>query len=88
MAGGDQYTGRWYNTVTLAERLLIEVPGDHLCPATGSGDKAKQGKYLVAFFCRWLRGDTRFSPFLCGSERDPDRNDPSVVTAWQDTCSF
>ncbi len=88
VANGDTFAKPWYNTMTRAEKLYIEVPGDHLCPMTGYGNKAKQGKYIVSFFSRWLRNDARFSPFLCGSQRDADRVDPAIVTEWTDTCPF
>ncbi|MFI6740642.1 discoidin domain-containing protein [Nonomuraea sp. NPDC050451] len=87
-APGGTYARPWYNSMTQAEKLYIEVPGDHLCPMTGYGNKAKQGKWIVSFFSRWLRDDTRFAPFLCGSQRDADRNNPSLVTQWTDTCPF
>ncbi|MDX3104149.1 hypothetical protein ACIBO5_58385 [Nonomuraea angiospora] len=43
---------------------------------------------LGSFFSRWLRDDARFTPFLCGSPRDADRNNTSLVTQWTDTCPF
>lgn len=88
VAHGNDYAVPWYNSMSQAEKLYIEVPGDHLCPMTGSGNKAKQGKWIVSFLSLWLRADTRFSPFLCGPVRDPDKNNPSLVTRWMDTCSF
>ncbi|GAA2399347.1 hypothetical protein GCM10010191_02850 [Actinomadura vinacea] len=88
VANGDTYAVPWYNSMSQAEKLYIEVPGDHLCPMTGSGNKAKQGKWIVSFFSRWLRSDTRFSPFLCGTEREADKNNTSLVTRWMDTCAF
>ncbi|MFI7133458.1 discoidin domain-containing protein [Nonomuraea sp. NPDC050153] len=87
-APGSTYARPWYNSMTQAEKLYIEVPGDHLCPMTGYGNKAKQGKWIVSFFSRWLRDDARFTPFLCGSQRDADRNNTSLVTQWTDTCPF
>jgi hypothetical protein len=87
-ANGDTYAKPWYNTMTQAEKLYIEVPGDHLCPMTGNGAKTKQGKWLVSFFSRWLRNDTRFATFLCGTDRDADRANTSLVTEWTDTCPF
>ncbi|MEV4019348.1 discoidin domain-containing protein [Nonomuraea angiospora] len=87
-APGGTYARPWYDSMTQAEKLYIEVPGDHLCPMTGYGNKAKQGKWIVSFFSRWLRDDARFTPFLCGSVRDPDRNNTSLVTQWTDTCPF
>ncbi|MGV9385868.1 poly(ethylene terephthalate) hydrolase family protein [Nonomuraea sp. NPDC003707] len=87
-APGGTYARPWYNSMTQAEKLYIEVPGDHLCPMTGYGNKAKQGKWIVSFFSRWLRDDARFTPFLCGSVRDADRNNTSLVTQWTDTCPF
>ncbi|MEV4581378.1 discoidin domain-containing protein [Nonomuraea jabiensis] len=87
-APGGTYARPWYNSMTQAEKLYIEVPGDHLCPMTGYGNKAKQGKWIVSFFSRWLRDDARFTPFLCGSPRDADRNNTSLVTQWTDTCPF
>ncbi|MFF0324851.1 discoidin domain-containing protein [Nonomuraea angiospora] len=87
-APGGTYARPWYNSMTQAEKLYIEVPGDHLCPMTGNGNKAKQGKWIVSFFSRWLRDDARFTPFLCGSPRDADRNNTSLVTQWTDTCPF
>ncbi|MGW2330403.1 poly(ethylene terephthalate) hydrolase family protein [Streptomyces sp. NPDC001700] len=88
VANGDTYAAPWYNSMSQAEKLYIEVPGDHLCPMTGYGNKAKQGKWIVSFFSHWLRADARFRPFLCGTERDPDKNNPSLVTRWMDTCPF
>ncbi|MFG2133108.1 discoidin domain-containing protein [Streptomyces sp. NPDC048751] len=87
-APGSRYAVPWYNSMSQAEKLYIEVPGDHLCPMTGYGDKAKQGKWMVSFFSLWLRADTRFSPFLCGPARDADKNNTSLVTRWMDTCQF
>ncbi|WP_460351086.1 poly(ethylene terephthalate) hydrolase family protein [Actinoallomurus acanthiterrae] len=87
-APGGTYALPWYNSMTQAEKLYIEVPGDHLCPMTGYGNKAKQGKWIVSFFSRWLRDDTRFTPFLCGTARDADKNNTSLVTRWMDTCPF
>ncbi|NEA64001.1 discoidin domain-containing protein [Streptomyces sp. SID12488] len=88
VAHGNTYALPWYNSMSQAEKLYIEVPGDHLCPMTGSGNKAKQGKWIVSFLSLWLRADTRFSPFLCGPVRDADRNNTSLITRWTDTCSF
>jgi hypothetical protein len=88
LANGDRFARPWYNTMTRAEKLYIEVPGSHVCPGTNIGNKAKQGKYLVAFFSRWLHDDTRFTPFLCGTQRNPDRSNPSIITEWADTCPF
>ncbi|GIF26728.1 dienelactone hydrolase [Actinoplanes tereljensis] len=78
----------FYDSMTKNEKLYTQYPGDHLCPMTGNGNKAKQGKYLVSFFSRFLRNDSRFSTFLCGSERDADRNNTSLITAWADSCPF
>lgn len=88
IAHGNSYAVPWYNSMSQAEKLYIEVPGDHLCPMTGSGNKAKQGKWIVSFLSHWLRADTRFSPFLCGPARDADKNNTSLVTRWMDTCQF
>ncbi|WP_119580000.1 discoidin domain-containing protein [Streptomyces europaeiscabiei] len=88
VAHGNTYALPWYNSMSQAEKLYIEVPGDHLCPMTGSGNKAKQGKWIVSFLSHWLRADTRFSPFLCGPLRDADKNNTSLVTRWMDTCQF
>jgi hypothetical protein len=88
VAHGNTYALPWYNSMSQAEKLYVEVPGDHLCPMTGSGNKAKQGKWIVSFLSYWLRADTRFSPFLCGPVRDADRTDTSLVTRWMDTCPF
>ncbi|MFF9120532.1 discoidin domain-containing protein [Streptomyces massasporeus] len=88
VAHGNDYAVPWYNSMSQAEKLYIEVPGDHLCPMTGYGNKAKQGKWIVSFFSHWLRADTRFGPFLCGSQRDADKNNTDLVIRWIDTCPF
>lgn len=89
VAGGNMYAKPWYNSMGGAEKLYMNVPGDHLCPMTGYGNKAKQGKYLVSWFSRWLKGDTSYSQFLCTDViRNVDKNNPSVVTEWMDTCPF
>ena len=89
VAGGNMYAKPWYNSMGGAEKLYMNVPGDHLCPMTGYGNKAKQGKYLVSWFSRWLKGDMNYSQFLCtDSIRNVDRNNPAIVTEWMDTCPF
>lgn len=88
VAHGNTYAVPWYNSMAQAEKLYVEVPGDHLCPMTGSGNKAKQGKWIVSFLSLWLRADTRFGPFLCGPARDADKNNTALVTRWMDTCQF
>lgn len=88
VAHGNSFAVPWYNSMSRAEKLYIEVPGDHLCPMTGYGNKAKQGKWIVSFFSLWLRADTRFGQFLCGPAREADKNNTSLVTRWMDTCQF
>lgn len=88
VAHGNDYAVPWYNSMSGAEKFYIEVPGDHLCPMTGYGNKAKQGKWIVSFLSLWLRADTRFSPFLCGPVRDADKNNTALVTRWTDTCPY
>ncbi|MFF7394268.1 discoidin domain-containing protein [Streptomyces scabiei] len=88
VAHGNDYAVPWYTSMSGAEKFYIEVPGDHLCPMTGYGNKAKQGKWIVSFLSLWLRADTRFSPFLCGPVRDADKNNTALVTRWMDTCPY
>ncbi|WP_215453233.1 discoidin domain-containing protein [Streptomyces sp. ATCC 21386] len=88
VAHGNDYAVPWYTSMSGAEKFYVEVPGDHLCPMTGYGNKAKQGKWIVSFLSLWLRADTRFSPFLCGPVRDADKNNTALVTRWMDTCPY
>lgn len=88
VAHGNTYAVPWYTSMSRAEKLYVEVPGDHLCPMTGYGDKARQGKWIVSFLSLWLRSDTRFGPFLCGPAREADKNNTALVTRWMDTCPF
>lgn len=89
VASGNTYAKPWYNSMTGAEKLYISVPGGHECPMTNSGNKAKQGKYLVSWFSRWLKSDPRFTPFLCtDSIRNVDRMNSSIITEWLDTCPY
>ncbi|HMG41543.1 MAG TPA: alpha/beta hydrolase [Acidimicrobiales bacterium] len=58
-----------YNSLAGEKQYISLAGGDHFCansPAFGSG---LPGKYAVAFFKRWLDGDTRYDPWTCGASR-------------------
>ncbi len=70
------------------DKAYLELAGgDHLCVETGNGDKAIQGKYVVAWAKRFLDDDTRYSPFLCGPPHDTEAPGPAI-SAYRDNCPY
>ena len=48
---------------SVSKAYLELAGGDHLCVETGNGNKAIQGKYVVAWIKRFVDEDVRYSPY-------------------------
>jgi dienelactone hydrolase len=66
IASPSSHARPFYNSITLAEKAYGLLNGaSHFTP--NSTDQ-RIGRYGVAFAKRFADGDTRYTPFLCGSE--------------------
>lgn len=65
--------------------------GDHFFPnKIGTATyKPVLGKYAVSWLKRFVDGDTRYTPFLCGAPHQADLAAPaSVISAYQENCPY
>jgi dienelactone hydrolase len=70
------------------DKAYLELAdGDHLCVETANGNKAIQGKYVVAWAKRFIDDDTRYSPFLCGAPHDAEAPGPAI-SDYRDNCPY
>jgi len=66
IASASSHARPFYNSITLAEKAYALLnSASHFTP--NSTDQ-RIGRYGVAFAKRFVDGDTRYNPFLCGSE--------------------
>lgn len=59
--------------------------GDHFCANSPTGGSSNAGKFAVAFFKKFLDGDTRYDPWVCGASK-PAVN--SAINEVRSTCPF
>jgi triacylglycerol lipase len=56
-----------YNSLAGEKQYISVAGGDHFCANSPASSSGQPGKYAVAFFKRWLDGDTRYDPWTCGA---------------------
>lgn len=76
----------FYNALSSSlDKAYAELRGaSHFAPNTTN---TMIGKYAVAWFKRFLDGDTRYSPFLCGTPNAVDRAGISF-SDYRETCPY
>jgi len=77
----------FYNSIpATTDKSYISVAGaDHFCANAPTGGANDVGKYVVAFFKRFIDGDTRYDPWVCGASRPAAG---SVLNEVRSTCPF
>jgi dienelactone hydrolase len=69
-----------------ADKSYVSVAGaDHFCANAPTGASNDVGKYVVAFFKRFIDGDTRYDPWVCGASRPATG---PVLNEVRSTCPF
>jgi hypothetical protein len=76
-----------YNSIPAAtHKSYVSVAGqDHFCANRADGGSGQVGKFAVAYFKKFLDGDTRYDPWVCGASK------PVITSAINDvrsTCPF
>lgn len=94
VAPNSSHSIPFYNSISSGvKKVYAEVNGaDHFCP---NSSDAKMGKYGIAWYKRYLDGDTRFTPWLCPSATggngtvDSDLSGlSSYLSDYRSTCPF
>lgn len=68
-------------------KAYLELRGaDHLFPQNSSWYPFV-GRYMITWFKRFVDNDTRYSPFLCGAQRDVDIRS-TRVSGYRGTCPY
>lgn len=65
IASNGSHSNVFYDSIVVEKAQGTVNGGSHSCVITGAANTAKQGKYGVSWFKRWVDGDTRFTPFIC-----------------------
>ena len=76
-----------YNSIPAStHKSYLSIAGaDHFCANAASGGSGQVGKFVVAFFKRFLDGDTRYDPWVCGASKPAVT---SVINEVRSTCPF
>ena len=83
----DSHASRMYNSIPAAtHKSYISIAGgNHFCANSPTGGSSVAGKFAVSFFKKFLDGDTRYDPWVCGDSK------PAVGSALNEvrsTCPF
>ena len=87
IAAVSQHASPMYDSIpTATHKSYISIAGqDHFCANSPTGGSAQVGKFAVAWFKKFLDGDGRYDPWVCGA------NKPVLTSAIDDvrsTCPF
>lgn len=83
----DQHASPMYDSIpTSTNKSYVSVAGqDHFCANAADGGSGEVGKFAVSWFKKFLDGDTRYDPWVCGASK------PTITSALNDvrsTCPF
>jgi triacylglycerol lipase len=83
----NQHASPMYNSIPAStNKSYISIAGqNHFCANAASGGSGQVGKFAVAWFKKFLDGDTRYDPWVCGASK------PVISSAINDvrsTCPF
>ncbi len=83
----NQHASPMYNSIpTSTNKSYISVAGqDHFCANAASGANNEVGKFVVAFFKKFLDTDTRYDPWVCGASKPTVDSNLNEVRS---TCPF
>jgi dienelactone hydrolase len=89
VANVDVHAGRFFGQIPdTTPKAFLEVRGGaHTCANTGNPDMDVLGKVGVAWMKRFMDGDMRYSPFLCGEPHQQDVANPRI-SGFEETCPF
>lgn len=76
-------------TPTLTKALLEMKGASHFCTNSSANAATKTliGKYSISWLKRFVDGDTRYSPFLCGAPHQADLAG-SLISTYKENCPY
>ena len=76
-------------TPTLSKALLEMKGASHFCTNSSANVATKTliGKYSISWLKRFVDGDTRYSPFLCGAPHQVDLTG-SLISTYKENCPY
>ena len=70
------------------EKAYMELSGEgHFFPQLSS-NYPLVGRYMISWFKRFVDGDTRYSPFLCGAQHQADLGLFSDISDYRENCPY
>lgn len=85
------HANKFYDSLTpTLNKALIELKGaNHFCTnsTANAPTRALIGKYSISWLKRFVDGDTRYSPFLCGAPHQADLGG-TLISTYKDNCPY
>jgi triacylglycerol lipase len=83
----NSHVSPMYNSVPAAthKSYMSVAGGDHFCANSPSGGSQAVGKFVVSWFKKFLDGDTRYDPWVCGDTKPAVG---STLNEVRSTCPF
>ena len=70
------------------KKAYMELSGEgHFFPQTAS-NYPLVGRYMISWFKRFVDGDSRYSPFLCGAQHQADLGLFSDISDYRENCPY
>lgn len=81
------HASRMYDSMpTTTDKSFVSIAGgNHFCANSPTGGSSTVGKFVVAFFKKFLDGDTRYDPWVCGDTKPAVG---SAINEVRSTCPF
>ncbi|RZL00883.1 MAG: alpha/beta hydrolase [Rubrivivax sp.] len=85
------HANKFYASLTpTLNKGLVELKGaSHFCTNSSANVATRTliGKYSISWLKRFVDGDTRYSPFLCGAPHQADLGG-TLISKYQDNCPY
>ncbi len=85
----SSHASPFYNSISsTVDKAYLEINnGSHSCANTGNSNAGLIGKYGVSWMKRFIDNDTRYSPYLCGTEHQADLSN-TAISEYRETCPY
>jgi triacylglycerol lipase len=85
------HANKFYDSLTPAlSKAKLEMKGaSHFCTNSSANAATRTliGKYSISWLKRFVDGDTRYSPFLCGAPHQADLGG-TLISTYKDNCPY
>lgn len=85
----SSHASPFYNSISsTVDKAYLEINnGSHSCANSGNSNAGLIGKYGVSWMKRFIDNDTRYSPYLCGTEHQADLSN-TAISEYRETCPY